>query len=207
MDAKFLRYAASFPPLYFKLIYFFFLFYISLSTRLVVDNEFFSIDPRFVTRARKNGRIDSFKKHSEEAILSHVIYNEISFLAHFFLLRFERTRKNKKNQHLGRFIQFVTSEVRLNSPRYFPFPSLTSPGIFFFAPRSVLFAVALFYFFLSSPLQFGRFSLPQRGRKISKTRVVSLVHLSTGEFSPLLSATRGSFLLIPREGVVKPRGI
>ena len=145
MDAKFLRYAASFPPLYFKLIYFFFF----------------------------------------------VIYNEISLLAHFFLLRFERTRKNKKNQHLGRFIQFVTSEVRLNSPRYFPFPSLTSPGIFFFAPRSVLFAVALFYFFLSSPLQFGRFSLPQRGRKISKTRVVSLVHLSieTRE-SSLLSSPR-----------------
>lgn len=146
-------------------------------------------------------------RNIRKRILSHVIYNEISLLAHFFLLRFERTRKNKKNQHLGRFIQFVTSEVRLNSPRYFPFPSLTSQGIFFFAPRSVLFAVALFYFFLSSPLQFGRFSLPQRGRKISKTRVVSLVHLSTGEFSPLLSATRGSFLLIPREGVVKPRGI
>lgn len=132
MDAKFLRYAASFPPLYFKLIYFFFfLFYISLSTRLVVDNEFFSIDPRFVTRARKNGRIDSFKKHSEEAILSHVIYNEISFLAHFFLLRFERTRKKWKEPTLRAFytIRDIRSSFKLAS--LFSFSFTHFPGNIF----------------------------------------------------------------------------
>lgn len=205
----------------------FFLFYvdISLSTTLVQQRfSHGSIDPRCVTRAKKNatskdrtretGRLKNIQKEqSVSRYLRRDKFLRASFLAILTFL-FHFLKKNKKNRHLRRFIQFATSKVRLNSPRYFPFPSFISPGIFFFAPRFVLFDVASSLFPPPSlPLQFDfRHNASQHGRrnhKISKIRID--IALSRAQqrrsrvFSPLLSSFprqewRGSFLLTPARG-------
>lgn len=142
----------------------FFLFYvdISLSTTLVQQRfSHGSIDPRCATRAKKNatskdrtretGRLKNIQKEqSVSRYLRRDKFLRASFLAILTFL-FHFLKKNKKNRHLRRFIQFATSKVRLNSPRYFPFPSFISPGNEYFSSRRGSFYLTLPLLFFPLP--------------------------------------------------------